>query len=99
MNETQNKIDELKLKIYKLEKEKKFQDLLHKKKLIEYNLNIIKKILENINTNINENKYVKLYPLAKLYDKRLLYYLEPIYNLLKITNERLDNIENEYITN
>ena len=88
-----NEIDELKLKIIELEKEQIQKDLIYKKTSIEYNLQVIEKTLEEINNCIIQNRYSKSFPLARLYDKQLVSYLEPIYNLLKITNERLDKIE------
>lgn len=93
MTTSPNEIDELKLKIIELEKEQEQKDLIYKKTSIEYNLQVIEKTLEKINNDIIQNKYSKSIPLAKFYDEKLVSYLEPIYNLLKITNERLDNIE------
>jgi hypothetical protein len=89
MTTSLNEIDELKLKIIELE----HKDLIYKKTSIEYNLQVIEKTVENITNDINKNQYSKSIPLARFYDQRLLSYLEPIYNLLKITNERLDKIE------
>jgi len=93
MTTSLNEIDELKLKIIELEKEQEHKDLIYKKTSIEYNLQVIEKTVENITNDINKNQYSKSIPLARFYDQRLLSYLEPIYNLLKITNERLDKIE------
>jgi len=85
--------DNIQDKIEELEKQKMLDELKYKESNINYNIERLDKFIQTTNNQINNGRYSKSYPLEKWNDQRIISYLTPIYNLLKITNERLDKIE------
>lgn len=92
-NNVQDEIMLLKNKIELLENQKLLDEIKYKQTNITYNIQELEKFIQTTKNSISTNRYSKQVPLARWYDQRLISYLEPIYNLLKITNERLDKIE------
>ena len=89
----QDEIILLKNKIEELEKQKMLDELKYKETNINYNIERLDKFIQTTNNQIKNGRYSKSYPLEKWNDQRIISYLTPIYNLLKITNDRLDKIE------
>ena len=89
-NNIQEEIDALKIKIEELEKKKMLDN---KAFVIDHNMQHINRAIQVVTYEISNNKYSITNPLQKYNDERLISYLTPIYNLLKITNERLDKLE------
>mgnify|MGYP003330884825 CR=1 FL=1 len=85
--------DNIQDKIEELEKQKMLDELKYKETNINYNIERLDKFIQTTNNQIKNGRYSKSYPLEKWNDQRIISYLTPIYNLLKITNERLDKIE------
>lgn len=92
MHSVTDEIDQLQLKILELEK-LKILELEKRKKLIDYNFNVINDILTEKKTSINNNRYSKSIPLARYYDEQLVIQLEAIYNILQNVDERLKKLE------
>jgi hypothetical protein len=83
-------IQQLQLRILKLEKQEKDES---DKTSIDHNFNIINDVLIEKKTAIHNNRYSKSVPFARYYDQELVTHLEAIYNILQIVDERLKKIE------
>ena len=85
--------DNIQDKIEELEKQKMLDELKYKETNINYNIERLDKFIQTTKNQIKNGRYSNSFPLEKWNDQRIISYLTPIYNLLKITNERLDKIE------
>jgi hypothetical protein len=94
MSSIAEEIQQLQLKLNELEKQKKEKEGNDKKKSIDYNFGVINNLLNEKKTKIANNNYSKSIPLAKYYDEQRVLYLDAIYNILQVFNERLDKLEN-----
>ena len=92
MSSVPEEIQQLQLRILELEKQK---DESYKKTSIDHNFKVINDLLTEKKTAINNNRYSKSVPLAKYYDQELVTYLESIYNILQIIDERLKKLEDK----
>ena len=95
MSSVSEEIKQLQVRILELEKQKKEKDESDKKTSIEHNFKVINDVLTEKKTAINNNRYSKSVPLAKYYDQTLVTYLESIYNILQIVDERLKKLEDK----
>jgi hypothetical protein len=95
MSSVPEEIQQLQLRILELEKQKKEKDESDKKTSIDHNFKAINDLLTEKKTAINNNRYSKSVPLAKYYDQTLVTYLESIYNILQIVDERLKKLEDK----
>ena len=86
-------IQQLKLRILELEKQKNEKDESDKKTSIDHNFKVINDVLTEKKTSINNNRYSKSVPLARYYDQELVTHLEAIYNILQIVDKRLKKLE------
>lgn len=93
MDSISEEIQQLQLKILELEKIKKEKDENDKKSPITNNFKIIDDLLIEKKLKIIKNNYSKSVPLARFYDEERVKYLEAIYNILQILNERLIKLE------
>jgi hypothetical protein len=93
MSSVTEEIQQLQLRIFELEKQKKEKDESDKKTSIDYNFKVINDVLTEKKTAINNNRYSKSVPLARYYDQQLVTHLEAIYNILQIVDERLKKLE------
>ena len=93
MSSHTDEIQQLQLRILELEKQKKEKDEIDKKTSIDHNFNVINDVLSEKKNAININRYSKSVPLARYYDQQLVTRLEAIYNILRIVDERLKNLE------
>jgi hypothetical protein len=93
MSSVTEEIQQLQLRILELEKQQKEKDETEKKTSIDHNFNVINDVLSEKKTAIKNNRYSKSVPLARYYDQELVTHLEAIYNILKILDGRLKNLE------
>lgn len=93
MSSITEEIQQLQLRLLELEKQQKETDENEKKSSMGYNFGVIDGVLTVKKTVINNNKYSKLVPLAKYHDLEVVSYLEAIYNILQIFDERLKKLE------
>jgi hypothetical protein len=91
MNEISEEIQRLQLKLLELEKKKESEE--KNKTLMNPNFKVIEEILIEKKNNIKKNNYSKSAILARYYDQQMVMRLEPIYNILKIMDERLTKLE------
>ena len=56
-------------------------------------LNVLKNIIDEKRIKIERNSYSKSVPLARFYDEEKLAMMEPIFNMLKNLQDRLENLE------
>jgi hypothetical protein len=91
-----NEIQHLQLRIIQLEKQKKEEEeSLSKKESIDYNFEIISGVINDKKTAIKKNIYCKSSQLARYNDLLLVKHLDAIYNILKILDDRLSDLENK----
>ena len=93
MNSITEEIKQLQSRILELEKQQKEKDENEKNTSIDYNFNVINDLLNKKKTAINNNRYSKAVQLAKYYDQEVVTYLEAIYNILHIIDDRLTKLE------
>lgn len=93
MSSITEEIQQLQLRLLELEKQQKETDENEKKSSMGYNFGVIDGVLTVKKTVINNNKYSKLVPSAKYHDLEVVSYLEAIYNILQIVDERLKKLE------
>jgi hypothetical protein len=65
-----------------------------KKEEVKVLIKTLETIVDNKRKQIERNSYSKSIPLARFYDQEKLSFLEPIANLLKNIEGRLDALEN-----
>lgn len=58
-------------------------------------LKVLDAIIDAKRKQIEQNRYSKSIPLARFYDQEKLEMLEPIFNMLKSIDERLQALENK----
>jgi len=91
-----DEIQHLQLRILQLEKQKKEEEeSLSKKESIDYNFEIISSVINDKKTAIKKNIYCKSSQLARYNDLLLVKHIEAIYNILKILDYRLSDLENK----
>ena len=93
MSSITEEIQQLQLRILELEKQKKQYDESDKNTSICHNFKIINDVLVEKKTSIYNNLYSKSVPLARHYDQQLVTQLEAVYNILKILDGRLKELE------
>jgi hypothetical protein len=89
-----DEIKNLQSRIVELEKQQQIEKETFNKTSITYNFSIITDLLDEKKKAIQNNRYAKNVPLARYYDQELVTHLEAIYNILKILDARIGNIEN-----
>lgn len=92
MNELENQIIELKLKLERLEQEK-HNRLEHEKKEIHYNFNILNNEINKRKTKVQNDQYSKSCIGNKFIDRDMILPLESIYNILIDLNKRITKLE------
>jgi hypothetical protein len=65
-----------------------------KKEEVKVLIKTLETIVDNKRKQIERNSYSKSIPLARFYDQEKLDFLEPIMNILKNLEERLNALEN-----
>jgi hypothetical protein len=82
-------IEDARNKLAALEKQKQAEVV----KKLEIPLKVLEGIIEQKRIKIKNNRYSKSIPLAQFYDQEKLAMLEPIFNMLKSLDERLEALE------
>ena len=95
MSHLNEEIQQLQLRILELEKQKKEDEEKYKKESIDYNFQIISDVINEKKTAIKKNIYCKSIQLARYNDLLLVKHIEAIYNILKILDDRLSDLENK----
>jgi len=92
MSQIENEINMLRNKLIGLEEQKRFETEKEKEKR-DNPLNVLKNIIDEKRRTINRNSYSKSIPLARFYDQEKLEMMEPIFNMLKDIQDRLEFLE------
>ena len=92
MSQIENEINMLRNKLIGLEEQKRFETEKEKEKR-DNPLNVLKNIIDEKRRTINNNSYSKSIPLARFYDQEKLEMMEPIFNMLKDIQDRLEILE------
>ena len=94
MAQIENEINILRQKLASLEEIKKIEEQKEIEKL-KNPLKTLESIIDEKRNQIERNSYSKSIPLARFYDQEKLATLEPIFNMLKNIQERLEVLENK----
>jgi len=92
MSQIENEINMLRNKLIGLEEQKRIETEKEKEKR-DNPLNVLKNIINEKRKQINNNSYSKSIPLARFYDQEKLAMMEPIFNMLKDIQDRLEILE------
>jgi len=94
INQIDNELNVLRNKLASLEEQKKIEE---QKELDKVNnpLKTLETIIDEKRKQIERNSYSRSIPLARFYDQEKVATLEPIFNMLKNIQERLEILENK----
>jgi hypothetical protein len=92
MSQIENEINMLRDRLNGLEEQKRIENEKEKEKR-DNPLNVLKNIIDEKRRTINKNSYSKSIPLARFYDQEKLEMMEPIFNMLKDIQDRLEILE------
>ena len=93
MSQLDSELNTLRIRLATLEKQKRIQSETAAEKKA-FPLKILEGIIDEKSKQIERNSYSKSLPLARFYDQEKIAFLEPIFNMLKNIQERLDTLEN-----
>ena len=92
MSQLDSELNALRQRLAALEEQKRIQaEIALEKKT--FPLKTLEEIIDAKRMQIERNSYSKSIPLARFYDQEKLAYLEPIFNMLKNIQERLEVLE------
>ena len=94
MSSIDSEVERLRLRLAALEQQKRNEDAIAAEKRA-FPMKTLEAILDEKRKQIERNRYSKSIPLARFYDQEKLSYLEPIFNMLKNIQERLEVLENK----
>lgn len=92
MSSIDSEVERLRLRLAALEQQKRIEEAAAAEKRA-FPLKTLEGILDEKRKQIERNRYSKSVPLARFYDQEKLAYLEPIFNMLKNIQERLELLE------
>jgi len=92
MSQIENEINMLRDRLNGLEEQKRIENEKEKEKR-DNPLNVLKNIIDAKRRTIERNNYSKSIPLARFYDQEKLEMMEPIFNMLKDIQDRLEILE------
>ena len=92
MSHIDSELSSLRLRIAALEEQKRHETQKELEKKV-FPLKALGVIIEEKRKQIQQNSYSKSIPLARFYDQEKLAFLEPIFDMLKNIQERLDALE------
>jgi hypothetical protein len=92
MSQLDSELNSLRMKLAALEEQKRIENEKELEKKI-FSLKTLEDVINKKRQQIDRNSYSKSIPLARFYDQEKLTYLEPIFNMLKNINERLEILE------
>ena len=92
MSHLDSELNQLRTRIAALEEQKRIEaeNIAEKK---AFPLKTLQGIIDEKKGQIERNRYSKSVPFARFYDQEKVAFLEPIYNMLKDIQERLDVLE------
>ena len=94
MSQLESELNTLRIRLATLEEQKRIESETASQKKA-FPLKTLECIIDEKRNQINRNSYSKSIPLARFYDQEKLAFLEPIYNMLKNIQERLDALEKD----
>lgn len=98
MSHLDSEINSMRLRLAALEEQQQFEaEIALEKKA--FPLQTLEGIIHEKKKQIERNSYSKSVPLARFYDEEKVAFLEPILNMLKSIQERLDILDLEPIYN
>ncbi len=87
-----SELTSLRLRLATLEEQKRIETE-HASEKEAFPLKALEGIIDNKKKQIERNNYSKSVPLAAFYDREKVAYLDPIFNMLKNIQERLEILE------
>jgi hypothetical protein len=92
MSQLDSELNALRIRLAALEEQKRIEsETVSEKKA--FPLKTLGDIIDEKRKQIERNSYSKSLPLARLYDQEKVTFLEPIFNMLKNIQERLEALE------
>ena len=92
MSHLDSEINSMRLRLAALEEQQRFEvEIASEKKA--FPLKTLEGIIYEKRKQIERNSYSKSVPLGRFYDEEKVAFLEPIFNMLKTIQERLDILE------
>jgi hypothetical protein len=92
MSQLDSEINALRIRLATLEEQKRVDSETASENKA-FPLKTLESIIDEKRKQIERNSYSKNIPLARFYDQEKLAFLEPIFNILKNIQERLDALE------
>ena len=92
MSQLDSELNSLRLRLAALEEQKRFEMAVESEKKA-FPLKTLEEIIDEKKKTIQRNSYSKNIPLERFYDQEKVAFLEPILNMLKDIQERLENLE------
>jgi hypothetical protein len=92
MSQLDSELNALSIRLDSLDEQKRIDSELASEKKA-FPLNTLEAIINEKRKQIERNSYSKSVPLAQFYDREKVAFLEPIFNMLKNIQERLDALE------
>jgi hypothetical protein len=92
MAQLDSELNTLRIRLATLEEQKRIKSETASEKKA-FPLKTLEGIIDEKKKQIDRNSYSKNLPLARFYDEEKVAFLEPIFNMLKNIQERLDALE------
>ena len=92
MSQLDSELNTLRIKLAVLEEQKRIVSETESEKKA-FPMKTLEGIIDEKRKQIERNSYSKSLPLARFYDQEKVAFLEPIFNMLKNIQERLDVLE------
>jgi len=92
MSQLDSELNALRIRLASLEEQKRIESEIASEKKT-FPLKTLEGIIDEKKKQIERNSYSKRFPLERFYDKEKIAFLEPIINMLKNIQERLDALE------
>ena len=92
MSQLDSQLNTLRIRLATLEEQKRIESEITSEKKA-FPLKSLESIIDEKKKQIERNSYSKSIPLARFYDQEKVSFLEPIFNMLKNIQERLDALE------
>ena len=95
MASVENEITQLKIRLSELEKKEQENKEYEKINSLDYNFNVLENIITEKKKSISRNQYQQSVSIAKSNDQKIVIHLESIYNILKIFDNKLKQLEDK----
>jgi hypothetical protein len=92
MSQLDSELNTLRIRLAILEEQKRIESETASEKKA-FPIKTLESIIDEKRKKIERNSYSKSLPLARFYDQEKVEFLEPIFNMLKSIQERLDALE------